>query len=114
MNDTITKRTYASLHAECARILQLQFMLPPGTPITDATLLGDGVPMRHDERRAREASPNDLGLDYLDKIEMVMAIEDHFGLQITSEEETSLKTFGQMVDLIAAKADIPKESSHAA
>ncbi|XP_057310756.1 uncharacterized protein LOC130648706 [Hydractinia symbiolongicarpus] len=48
---------------------------------------------------------NDLGLDSLDVVEVVMAFEDEFGIEISDEEAEKIFTVQQAVDLIKAKLD---------
>ena len=44
----------------------------------------------------------DLEIDSLDLIDLVMSIEEEFGLQIPSEELEKLTTVGAMVDYLKA------------
>ena len=41
---------------------------------------------------------DDLGADSLDVVEMLMAIEDEFDIEIPDDKVESLKTVGQVVD----------------
>jgi len=45
----------------------------------------------------------DLEVDSLGVVELLMALEDNFGVQIPDEEAESLVTVGEAVDLVAAK-----------
>ncbi|KAK2581340.1 hypothetical protein KPH14_008111 [Odynerus spinipes] len=49
---------------------------------------------------------NDLGLDSLDHVEVVMAIEDEFGFEIPDMDAEKLMTPGQIVLYVADKEDI--------
>ncbi len=48
-----------------------------------------------------DASFSDLGLDSLDTVEIVMSLEDEFGIEIEMNE--SLKTVRDLVNLIEGK-----------
>ncbi|MBI2097825.1 MAG: acyl carrier protein [Candidatus Vogelbacteria bacterium] len=52
-----------------------------------------------------EASFKDLGADSLDSVEMVMEIEDAFGITISDEEANQLKTIGQTIDYVWKKVE---------
>ncbi len=45
---------------------------------------------------------NDLGADSLDTVELVMAFEEEFGLEIPDEEAEKIQTVGQAIDYIKA------------
>lgn len=46
---------------------------------------------------------DDLGADSLDTVELVMALEENFGIEIPDEEAQNLKTVGDAVKYIAEK-----------
>ena len=46
---------------------------------------------------------DDLGADSLDTVELVMALEDEFGLDIPDEEADKIKTVGDAVKYIESK-----------
>ena len=48
---------------------------------------------------------DDLGADSLDVVEMLMAIEDEFDIEIPDDKVESLKTVGQVVDYIQENMD---------
>ena len=57
-----------------------------------------------EEEVTMEASfTEDLGADSLDVVELVMALEDEFGIEIPDEEVGSIKTVGDAVNYIAKK-----------
>ncbi len=43
---------------------------------------------------------NDLGADSLDVVEMMMSVEDEFGLMIEDEDIAEMKTVGDVVNYI--------------
>ena len=45
----------------------------------------------------------DLGADSLDIVEFVQALEEEFSVEVDEDELEDIATFGQAVDLIAAK-----------
>jgi acyl carrier protein len=52
------------------------------------------------EVSAQASFVNDLGADSLDTVELVMAFEEEFGLEIPDEEAEKIQTFGQAVEYI--------------
>ena len=46
---------------------------------------------------------DDLGADSLDLFEMVMALEDNYGVEIPSEDLEKITTVGAVVDYLKAK-----------
>ena len=47
---------------------------------------------------------NDLGADSLDTVELVMALEEEFDMEIPDEQAEKIQTVGQAVDYIAVNA----------
>jgi len=48
---------------------------------------------------------DDLGADSLDIVELVMALEDTFGISIPDEEAEAIKTVGDAVEYIAGNLE---------
>lgn len=46
---------------------------------------------------------DDLGADSLDVVELIMSVEDEFGISIPDEDATELMTVGKIVEYIEAK-----------
>lgn len=57
------------------------------------------------EKVTREAKFEDLGADSLDVLELTMAFEEEFGVEITDDElyKDENATFGGAVDLVTSK-----------
>ncbi|KAF8481168.1 acyl carrier protein [Russula ochroleuca] len=56
----------------------------------------------HPEKLKPTASfTNDLGLDSLDAVEVVMAVEEEFSIEIPDEEADAIQTVQQAIDYIA-------------
>ena len=49
---------------------------------------------------------NDLGLDSLDVVEIVMALEDEFGIEVSDEEAEKIFTVEDAVEFISKALDI--------
>ncbi|MGF1445590.1 MAG: acyl carrier protein [Pikeienuella sp.] len=47
---------------------------------------------------------DDLGADSLDTVELVMAFEEEFGIEIPDDAAESIQTFGDAVEFISKKA----------
>jgi len=58
------------------------------------------------EKVTREASfVDDLGADSLDTVELVMAFEEEFGIEIPDEDAEKLQTVGDAIQYIEARQD---------
>lgn len=49
---------------------------------------------------------NDLGADSLDTVELVMALEEEFDMEIPDEEAEKLQTVGQAIDYIKSHTSV--------
>jgi acyl carrier protein len=48
----------------------------------------------------------DAGIDSLDSLTILFAIEEHFSISISDTAARAMKTFGDMVDVVAAELRI--------
>jgi len=49
---------------------------------------------------------DDLGADSLDTVELVMALEEEFGMEIPDDEAEKIKTVGNAIEFIKSHANI--------
>lgn len=66
--------------------------------VIDKHLLSDGRTLNADDNFER-----DLGADSLDMVELVMAIEEEFNIEIRDDEAEKVETVGNAHDLLLAK-----------
>lgn len=59
--------------------------------------------VKEEEVQPNSSFTEDLGADSLDVVELVMALEDEFGLEIPDTDTVDMKTVQDSVDYIAAK-----------
>ncbi|MCC6404221.1 MAG: acyl carrier protein [Fimbriimonadaceae bacterium] len=57
------------------------------------------------EVTAASAFMEDLGADSLDVVEIVMALEDEFGVEIPDTDVTNIKTVGDAADYVSKKSE---------
>ena len=60
------------------------------------------------EELKREAPLQELGLDSLDGVDLVVAIEKAFSTRIPEEEARSIRTLGDIYDRVLHQADVEK------
>jgi acyl carrier protein len=53
---------------------------------------------------SREATFEELDIDSLDLVELAQVIEDEFGVLIEGEDVKALRTVGEAIDLVVARA----------
>ncbi len=53
-----------------------------------------------------ERTWNDLGADSLDEVEIMMAFEEEFGLEIPEEEAERLKTVGELIEFLENRCEV--------
>ncbi|HNQ80031.1 MAG: acyl carrier protein [Acidobacteriota bacterium] len=68
------------------------------------TIVADKLSISEDQVTENASFIEDLGADSLDTVELVMALEDEFGLDIPDEEAEKLTTVGKAMEYILGHA----------
>jgi len=68
------------------------------------TVIIDQLGADEDDVTEDAAFVDDLGADSLDIVELVMALEEEFGVSIPDEQAEKIKTVGDAVDFISENA----------
>ncbi len=66
-------------------------------------ILADQLDASVDEMTMDTRIAEDLGADSLDVVEMLMSVEDEFGIEIPDDAIEDLKTIGNVVEYIESK-----------
>lgn len=61
--------------------------------------------VKEDEVRSDSSFVDDLGADSLDTVELVMALEEEFEIEIPDEEAEKITTIQQAVDYVSRHAE---------
>ncbi|MEK7678959.1 MAG: acyl carrier protein [Deltaproteobacteria bacterium] len=67
-------------------------------------IIMDQLDVTEDEVTTQASFVDDLGADSLDTVEMVMAFEEEFSIEIPDEDAEKIKTVQDAVDYIQKKA----------
>ena len=66
-------------------------------------LVAEQLDVSEEEVTPESKFEDDLGADSLDVVEIAMAVEDKYGFNIRDEEQDNFKTFGDLVQFVAAR-----------
>ena len=64
-------------------------------------IIMDQLSISDEDMITMDTTLEDLGADSLDMVEVIMAIEDEFDVQIKDEDLESLKSVGDLIDYIS-------------
>ena len=67
-------------------------------------IIGEQLGVEEDEVTPEASFVEDLGADSLDTVELVMALEEEFGIEIPDEDAEKFLTVGKALDYIKEKA----------
>ena len=67
-------------------------------------IIGEQLGVVEDEVTPEASFVEDLGADSLDTVELVMALEEEFGIEIPDEDAEKILTVGKALDYIKEKA----------
>lgn len=79
-------------------------MRPATTTDRVIRLVAEQLCIAEAEVKREQTFVGDLGCDSLDTIELAMAVEDEFGLQISDETIEGFKTVGDVIDHVTRVA----------
>lgn len=68
-------------------------------------IVADQLNVDESEINSDSSFVDDLGADSLDTVELVMAFEEEFGIEIPDEEAEKIQTVQNAIDYIATKAE---------
>lgn len=67
-------------------------------------LVVDQLGVEEDEVTMEATMQDDLGADSLDLVELVMSVEEEFGVKVADEDLENIKTVGDIVNYIEERA----------
>ena len=68
-------------------------------------IVGDQLNVDESEISPDSSFVDDLGADSLDTVELVMAFEEEFGIEIPDDDAENIQTVQNAIDYIAGKAE---------
>ena len=66
-------------------------------------LIAKELNLKEEEIKLESKITEDLGADSLDAVELIMAIEDEFGVQVSDEAAQNIRQVSDIVDLLSKK-----------
>lgn len=72
-------------------------------------IISEQLNVKEDEITESSSFVDDLGADSLDTVELVMAFEEEFGIEIPDEDAEKIRTVGDAIKYIEEKAQGQEE-----
>jgi len=72
-------------------------------------IISEQLGVRKDPLEEKTTLVDDCGMDSIDAVELVMALEEEYGLEIPDEDAEKIKTVGGVIDYVEAKINPKKE-----
>jgi acyl carrier protein len=72
------------------------------------TIIAEQLGVKPEEVTLEASFVNDLGADSLDTVELIMALEEEFNIEIPDDDAEKIKTVGDIVKYIENKVDSKK------
>jgi len=72
------------------------------------TIIADQLGVKFEEVTQEASFVNDLGADSLDTVELIMALEEEFEIEIPDEDAEKIKTVGDIIKYIEEKIHTKK------
>ena len=69
------------------------------------SLLAEQLNIKAETIKAESKIVDDLGADSLDVVELLMTLEDEFGVAISDEEAVKIKTVGDIPNIVNGEAE---------
>ncbi len=66
-------------------------------------LIAKELNLKEEDIKLESKITEDLGADSLDAVELIMAIEDEFGVQVSDEAAQNIRQVSDIVDLLSKK-----------
>ncbi len=66
-------------------------------------IIAEQLGVKEEDIRGEATFLNDLGADSLDIVEMIMALEEEFGTEISDEEAEKIQSVQEAIDYIVAR-----------
>ena len=70
------------------------------------SIIAEQLGVKPEEVTAKASFVDDLGADSLDTVELIMALEEEFSIEIPDEDAEKMKTVGDVIKYIEEKAKV--------